>query len=110
MSKSKGAFEQELELYIKDALDATMAKLSGKEHKSKIAPHSVTEYKFKVLEDFTYDHTDQDVLHGKYEFKKDQIIYLRKREDPYFMPDRSKLEYLGEEVQSFNFDVLEDLK
>lgn len=50
---------------------------------------------FRVLVTHVYEHSDQDTNHGKYDLKQDDVITLSERASEYFMPDRSKLEYLG---------------
>ncbi len=52
-------------------------------------------YAFKVKVDHTYDHSDQDVNRGSYNLKKGEFVTLSEKESPYFMPDRSRLEFLG---------------
>lgn len=49
---------------------------------------------FRAIQDFVYYHRDQDVNHGFYSFFKDEIYFFKNNYE-YFMPDKSKLKYLG---------------
>jgi hypothetical protein len=101
-NNKKGAFEVFAGAVMDDAIGAIRAKLeselTGKhiryEPKVKFDPIKYLQY--RVKRDFDYFHNDQDVNHGKYSFKRNQIIELRADTDPiYFMPDRTNLELIG---------------
>lgn len=85
------------EAIMADGFKGISESLMGRHYISRIPAMSPVEMLvYEVQSDFSYNHTDQDIRHGVYNFKKGEVIALRADEEPmYFMPDRSNLKQLG---------------
>jgi hypothetical protein len=80
---------------LTECFEEAQAAFEGKPFQHYIHHEPIKYNRYRVLEDFEYDHRDQDIKHGVYHLKKGQIFDLHADEDPqYFMPDRSKLELI----------------
>lgn len=100
---SKGAFEEACEAIVDDLFNSIAADIEGKPYVSKIKFTPTKWYEFKVLEDHTFEDHSMEFNNGILEdpkpvrhFKKGELISLRERHSQFFMPDRSKLEFIRE--------------
>ncbi len=95
---TKGTWAELVGATLKDAFAAMAAEIAGEKYESKIIFPPIQLYKYRCIKSFKYEHHEQDVNFGDYEFKVGEIYSFKDKDDPMgFCADRSNFEFISEE-------------